>query len=120
MTFVVTLLFSFLIIGAVVITLSRVRTPRYRLRKENVVALLRMVLNGTASESDWHVFVAMPIRYDPELEHIRNRCIEIEETEFLGNTARTGKVRRLFTRKGLHDIEEILHDLQANACESEK
>ena len=117
MNYVITLIISFLIISAVIIILSRVRTPRYRLQRENIVTLLKMVLNGTASENDWNVFVSISIPYDPELESIRVRCIEIEKREFRGNSIAKNKNRYLFTKTGLRELEEILLELQINHIE---
>jgi hypothetical protein len=86
MTYVLTVILSFLIITGVAIILSQVRTPSYRLQRKNVITLLKMVLNGTASENDWNIFVGIPIRYDPELERVRLQCLVIEQREFLGNS----------------------------------
>jgi hypothetical protein len=111
-TFVATVILSFLVIGVVVLILSRVRTPRYRLRRENVILLLEMVLDGRAREKDWNVFVGIPIRYDSELEDIRLRCIEIEQRELIGDVT-AGRRRHLFTRKGLEELRALLQELRA-------
>lgn len=112
MDYLIVVILSFLIIGAVVIILSRVRTPRYRLARENVITLLKMVLDGTATENDWNVFVGIPIRYNPELENIRRRCMAIEKQEFLGGSRTAGR-RHLFTQKGLEQLQAILAELEA-------
>jgi hypothetical protein len=112
MTYVLTVILSFLIITGVAIILSQVRTPSYRLQRKNVITLLKMVLNGTASENDWNVFVSIPIRYDPELERVRLQCLGIEQREFLGNSGGSETKRYLFTNQGLQEINSILSALQ--------
>jgi len=114
MDYLATVVLSFLIIGAVVFVLSRVRVPRYRLRRENVIELLKMTLAGSASANDWHVFASLPIRHDPELEAVRQRCLAIEEKNFIGNSTGWRNGRRLFTAEGLQAIEQILHELEAD------
>ena len=110
--FVATLALTFVIISAVVLLLSKVRTPRYRLQRENVKTLLRMVLDGVASANDWNVFVGIPIRHDPELERIRLACAELEKHEFTGGGSARGERRYLLTRKGLARIRELLAALE--------
>lgn len=112
LTYLATLGLSFLLIGAVVIVLSRVRTPRYQLRRDNVITLLEMVLDGTASENDWNVFVALPIRHDEGLENTRIRCSRIERLESLRNPSSTERRHHLFSDNGLAEIEAILESLR--------
>ncbi len=59
--------------------LAWLRTPVYRLNEENLITLFVMVLSGEASESDWEVFVHIPIRYDDHLEQVRLCCIGLTE-----------------------------------------
>ena len=112
MSYLITLILTFLIVSAVVFLLTRVRTPRYRLGRENIMTLLRMVLDGTATANDWNVFVSIPIRHDPELEDARRRCSRIEAGEFIGASPSRGQRRYLFTRKGLAQLREILDELE--------
>ena len=49
MKFIATLVLTFLVLTVVVAVLTRVRTPWYRLGRENVIRLLEMVLDGTAT-----------------------------------------------------------------------
>src|SRR5690606_41622699 len=81
-----------------------VRTPRYRIQRHNVIALLELVLQGRASENDWRVFAAIPLRHNPALEEVRERCMDIEEREYIG----PGRNGFLFSQKGLGVLREIL------------
>lgn len=110
-TIAVTLLSSVIIFAAVLWVLMRVKTPMYRLQKENVISFLELVVSGQATESDWSVFTSISIRNNEELEAIRLRCLELEETEYIGHT---GKERAdyLLTRKGIAELEELLNTLK--------
>jgi peptide chain release factor 3 len=66
-----TLVLTILIFIVILVVLMWVRTPRYRIQRHNVIALLELVLNGQASENDWRVFAAVPLRHNPELDEIR-------------------------------------------------
>lgn len=115
MDYLITLLLTILIVAAVVFLLTRVRTPRYRLSRENVVTLLRMVLDGTATVHDWNVFVGIPIRHDPDLEAVRLRCQRIEAREMIGGTGAGPGRRRLFTDQGLAELRALLAELEAGS-----
>lgn len=106
MNFVVVLVTSVVILSVIFLLLVKLKYPAYRLRRENVQQLLQMVLNHQASESDWQVFVSLPIRYDDELEQVRQRCVVIEEQEYLGFR------QRLFSQRGEEQLKEILIELQ--------
>lgn len=111
MDYLATLALSVLVVGAVLAVLVRVRTPRYRLDRDNVLTLLDMVLEGRATENDWNVFVGIPIRHDPELEALRLRCLEIERREFIGRGQGPSPGRHLFSREGLRRIEALRQEL---------
>lgn len=112
MNYIATLVLTFVVIGLVVWVLIRVRTPRYRVRRENIVALFERVLDGTATANDWNIFVSIPIRYDPELEAVRRRCMIIEEQHFIGNTSGQRRGRYLFTEQGLEKLRAMLKELE--------
>jgi hypothetical protein len=117
MKFIATLVLTFLVLTVVVAVLTRVRTPWYRLGRENVIRLLEMVLDGTATAKDWHVFVSMPIRCDPELETIRVRCLTIEEKDFIGKFTGQNKHHHLFTKAGLQELGHILEEIKSRERE---
>lgn len=87
---------------------TRLKRPVYRVTQENVETLLQMVLDHTASENDWQVFVAVPFHHDEKLEQVRQTCMVIEEQHHLGFR------NRLFTKEGEEKIAEILEHLKAS------
>ena len=54
------------------------RPPVYRLEK-NLITLFELALSGQATDEDWEVFIRMPLRYDDELEEIRQKCEVLSE-----------------------------------------
>lgn len=105
----ITLALTIFIFVVVLAILLWVRTPRYRIERQNVIKLLELVLSGAATENDWQVFMAVPLRHDETLDEIRQRCFDIEEREYLAND-RSGF---LFSRKGLDELREILIELKS-------
>ncbi len=97
-----------LILFTVMVVLSLVKTPHYRLGVEAVERFLVLVLTGQATENDWSVFTSVPIRHNEELERIRLACVALEDKYYLGQS-RGG---HLLTRTGLQMIEELLIQLR--------
>lgn len=83
------------------------RAP-YRIGTHQVIRLLDEVLDGKASHKDWLVFTGVPIRYDPELDAIRQRCLALEEAHLLGDAS-----RHLFDPEGLAQLKAIRAELLA-------
>ncbi|WIO73516.1 hypothetical protein QP938_09410 [Porticoccaceae bacterium LTM1] len=108
MGFLITLFLTLLLVVVVLCVFMRLGTPTYRIGKVNIIRLLELVLAGQASQSDWDVFIGMPLRYDPELEAIRELCEDISEREFIGG-------RSLFTAQGLKELAELLSELKSPA-----
>lgn len=81
-------------------------SPFYRLEPVNVRALLTLLLQGEATESDWDVFAGVPIRHNPQLEEIRHRCCEIVAQEAV---IRNGKVQ--LSNRGKQRVELLLQTL---------
>src|SRR5690554_2620556 len=100
---ILTIVIFLLVLG----TLMWVRTPRYRIERHNAITLLEMVLTGQATENDWQVFTAVPLRHDAELNTIRERCMEIEEQEYMANNPPF-----LFSQKGLSELRNVLLELK--------
>lgn len=55
------------------------KSPLYRLSKRNLIHLFELAVAGKATESDWDVFIEVPIGYDDELEGIRLECVNLTE-----------------------------------------
>ncbi len=111
---IATLIFTFIIFALVLWVLLKVRTPIYRLQKDNVIAFLKLVVSGEATESDWSVFTSVPIRNSEKLEVIRLRCLELEETEYIGHTGKE-RANFLLTREAISELEILLQQLQAES-----
>lgn len=110
MAFVITL-FIFLIVVAVLLW---VRTPHYFMGQADVIALLKKVLVGQASENEWAIFLSTSFRHCPPLEPIRDACAAIDEKEYLGHT----RAGFLFSETGLAQLRAILQQVEALDLES--
>ncbi|WP_461481062.1 hypothetical protein [Porticoccus sp.] len=105
MTFLLTLLMTFILVLIALMVFMRFGTPYYQLKKHNVVTLLHMVVEGQASENDWQVFLGMPIRHNDRLEAVRVQCCEISDREYIGGSS-------LLTAKGIDEIRLLLAELE--------
>lgn len=107
--FLVTLFFSLLIVCAVVLLLANLKTPHYRVSEKEYIRLLTLVVSGQATENDWQVGMAMPVRNNPVLEEIRERCLAIAEDTELASPRRGF----LFNESGIQAFSRILDELTA-------
>ncbi len=107
MTFVLTLLLTFIVVSIAMWVFLRLGAPVYRLDKDNVITLLELVLAGNATENDWHVFMGIPLRHCAFLQAIQQRCSDLSETEYVGEVSAT-----LFTEKGTQALTLILEELR--------
>lgn len=74
LTAVITLVLLVIFLGLIYF-----KPPVYRLTAKNLITLFELALSGGATESDWDIFIGVPIRYDDELESIRLVCEELTE-----------------------------------------
>ena len=105
MSLLLTLVATFIFVLIAVLIFLRTGPPVYRLEKENVVELLRLVLNGNATTNDWEVFLGLPIRHNEILENIRLRCQVISKVEG------TNHPSDLLTEQGIKKIQKLLIEL---------
>lgn len=105
-TVLLTIGLTFVVVIVALVGFWKLGPPVYRIDEANVITLLELVLEGNASESDWAVFVGMPIHYNPKLAEVQQRCIDIAEREYIGGG------RYLFTAKGLEQLREVLAGLR--------
>lgn len=108
MTYLLTLLLTLGVVLVAMWVFVKVGTPVYRIDRDNVIALLELVLSGEATENDWHVFIGIPLRHNTQLCDVQKRCQVLAETEFTGI-----KGSKLFTQKGLAELEAMLQELKA-------
>jgi hypothetical protein len=79
----------------------------YSVTKQQVVDLLRGVLNNTTDWGEWDNFTHIPITNDSGLENIRKKCFELEQKEF---SDAEGKY--LYNERGMAEIRKILTELE--------
>ncbi|MGI0116473.1 hypothetical protein [Zooshikella sp. RANM57] len=79
--FLITLLICVLILGSLFYLLARLRTPHYRVSKQQVVTILQRAINQQLEMSEWHIFISLPIRHNTALEHVRHICQQLDETQ---------------------------------------
>ena len=103
MDFVITVGLSFVLILVALLVFHYVGLPVYRVEAINIQRLFESVLNESATEDDWDVFIGMPIHQAPELDDIRVQCAMLADTEM---TVRQGLV--IFSDTGRAQIEEQL------------
>ncbi len=105
MNFLLTLFATFIFVLLILLVFMRVGTPVYRLEKKNLKALLTLMIEGHATENDWQVFLGMPIRHNDQLEDFRQRCLEINEREYIGGSG------CLLTEAGIEELKQLLEEL---------
>ncbi len=107
MHFTLTLLLTFVVVLTAMWVFLRIGSPVYRLNRDNVIALLELVLAGDATENDWYIFMGIPLRHNDVLQAVQQRCSDLGETEYIGDSSAT-----LFTEKGMQALKLILEDLK--------
>jgi len=109
MTIVLTLLFSVLILCVLFVVLAKIKTPYYRINRQQMIHVIEMVLTGQATDNNWQMTFGMIIRHSPELEVVRQRCLDIEEAHFIGNHTSP----YLFSEQGLSQLRDVLAELKS-------
>lgn len=106
MTLLLTILLTFVVVLVALVVFVRFGTPYYLLKRENLETLLTLVVEGRATDSDWQVFLGVPIRHNDRLEMIRQRCVEIDQREYIGGTG------FLLTQRGVEEVKQLLEELK--------
>ncbi len=106
MTAVLTFLSALLVVGVCMAVFVWLGAPVYRVEPVNVRVLLSLLLEGKATQSDWDVFIGMPIRHNPRLDTIRRRCRDIVAGEAVVNN---GKIR--LSERGKQEVKALLEAL---------
>ena len=109
MDFIITFALTTALILVALLVFRYVGLPVYRVEAINIKRLLESVLDETASEADWDVFIGMPIRHDPVLDDIRVQCAMLADTEM-----RLSRGRVVFTERGRVQLEEHLKTISSN------
>ncbi|WP_444929623.1 hypothetical protein ACJJIF_17790 [Microbulbifer sp. SSSA002] len=113
MTWLATLFLSFIAFAIVIWVLMHLRSPKFRMDRGSFIQGLEDVITGQASDMEWRALLAYPMRHDPKLEEMRQRCLSIEDSEY------TGEPPYLFTQKGLQKLREIREQLIAASANNE-
>jgi hypothetical protein len=108
MTIALTIFFSVLILFVLFLVLSKIKTPYYRVDQQQMIHVLEMVLTGQATDNNWQMTFGMVIRHSPELETIRQQCLDIEEVCYIGNQTSL----HLFSEQGLAQLRIVLAELK--------
>lgn len=108
LVFSVTLIFSI----AMVVALTFGKAPTYRPSREQIVALLESVLDGTARQTHWDLFIGMPIQHDEALEAVRVDCVTLHEGLDGSAPASEGIDGFIYDRAGRERIAQILDKLR--------
>ena len=111
LTLTVSLLATLLLLGSVA-WYSRRRELVFRQDTQRMVDRLQLILSHQATQRDWDLFLALPIRNNLELEKVRQACCEIGETEYIGNPFNIPD-KPLFTEWGLILLERQLNQARA-------
>ncbi len=104
---VITVILSVGIVCLLISIFVWVKTPYYRVDGDRILKVLEMTLTGQATDNAWHTTFGMIIRHSPELEEIRQRCIDIEDKHFVGESTSS----YLFSGEGLRALKEIRDEL---------
>lgn len=107
MNYLLTLLLTLGFVLVAMWVFMRVGTPVYRVDRKNIITLLELVVDGTATENDWQVFIGIPLRHDHELQDIQTRCAALTEAEYTGDQG-----DRLFSARGLAELKKLLAELK--------
>ena len=100
------------LLALLVIGLMFGRSPAYRPTRDEVLELMRGLLEERTREEAWELFVGMPIVHDPELEHIRQLCVYIHEGDEKTPPARGGLGGYIYDKAGRARIAEVLKELE--------
>ena len=109
MTILITVILAVIIAGFWFVAFRWLKTPYYRVDQKKMIATLEMVLTGQATENQWFTVFGIPARHYPELEEVRQRCLEIEEAHYIGRNSSP----HLFTATGLAELKKILAELKS-------
>lgn len=112
MEFIAAFVVSLLILCLTAAALHFGRSPTYRPSRQEVLALLQGVLDGSTSRQRWDLFIGLPMHHDPELEEIRRRCLMLQEGDDDEAAAGEGLDGYLFDRAGRQRLGRIVDDLR--------
>ncbi len=98
------IVFVFIFFGALQIHSDRTYKPT----REEIEQILMSIINGNISDAELDEFICVRIKYDPDLEMIRELFVEIDED---GSNIADAKEGFFYNEKGMKKIKELLKNL---------
>jgi len=106
--FLIVFVVTFLVIAGVTVAMIFGGAPVYRPDQQKVQNLLTRLLENQLSEQEWQFFLDMPIQHDPDLESMRQKCVQMNEEFSL--RARNGLAR--LKEPGLIRVRHWLNQIE--------
>ncbi|MFC7369948.1 MULTISPECIES: hypothetical protein [Vreelandella] len=103
-----------LIIGAVVLILMTVGTPRYRTEPSDLLTLFDKALESNISETEWNTTIGYPIRHDDYLDSVRRRAARLMETH--GRRWQIAQGKPLLNQEGYEELKALRDHLAAHTA----
>lgn len=88
------------------------RMPYYQVDQAGCVRLLQQAVAGELLEQDWYVFIGIGVRYDLEIEQLRQQCIVIDESHVINSVTKNGQNYVVFSKQGLSELQQLLEEWQ--------
>lgn len=107
-----------LVIGAVLLILMSVGTPRYRTEPKDLVALFDKALNSQVSETEWNAVIGYPIRHDEYLEGVRRRASHLMDQH--GRRWQIAQGKPLLNAEGQEELQVLRDHLAAHTALRQK
>ena len=112
MEFFIAFFVSFLVLISVATALALGRKPTYRPSKQEVLVLLKSVLDNTERVERWELFLSLPIPHDEQLETIREKCLIIAFGEGDIPAAGEGLNGAVFDSEGMKRLSDVVVELE--------
>ncbi|MBE0404047.1 MULTISPECIES: hypothetical protein [Halomonas] len=103
-----------LVIGAVLLALMTVGTPRYRTEPKDLLALFDKALNSQVSEAEWDTIIGYPIRHNDYLDGIRRRASRLMELH--GRRWQIAQGKPLLNQEGQAELQVLRDHLAAHTA----
>lgn len=109
MEFLIVFVLSFIFLLGLVVALAIGKSPSYRPKRKEILALLQQVSDGDSVQDRWYLFLSIPASHDPELEMIRLKCLAVDEGDEQNQAASEGLSGAVYDKAGRERIR-LLHD----------
>ncbi|MFY0664332.1 MAG: hypothetical protein JXQ97_06895 [Natronospirillum sp.] len=82
------------------------KSPFYQVDRDQILSLLKKVVEGDAHDTEWRTFLSVQIRYDEFLESVRFRCEKLDE-QYSGNSR-----GNILNKAGRAQLADIIAELE--------